>query len=98
MKQIFRIFAAVAVMAAVAGCYNDFDTPQPAKVVTDEDFKEMTRMTIQQVKELFYAEHGDVSDTGGNTSWLVTKDVQEPEDKGFNFKGKTEATRTLADK
>ena len=31
MKQIFRIFAAVAVMAAVAGCYNDFDTPQPER-------------------------------------------------------------------
>lgn len=92
MKQIFRIFAAVAVMAAVAGCYNDFDTPQPAKVVTDEDFKEMTRMTIQQVKELFYAEHGDVSDTGGNTSWNDTKYVQIPEDKEYYIKGKIQSS------
>lgn len=92
MKQIFRIFAAVAVMAAVAGCYNDFDTPQPAKVVTDEDFKEMTRMTIQQVKELFYAEHGDVSDTGGNTSWNDTKYVQVPEDKEYYIKGKIQSS------
>lgn len=92
MKQIFRIFAAVAVMAAVAGCYNDFDAPQPAKVVTDEDFKEMTRMTIQQVKELFYAEHGDVSDTGGNTSWNDTKYVQIPEDKEYYIKGKIQSS------
>lgn len=92
MKQIFRIFAAVAVMAAVAGCYNDFDAPQPAKVVTDEDFKEMTRMTIQQVKELFYAEHGDVSDTGGNTSWNDTKYVQVPEDKEYYIKGKIQSS------
>lgn len=92
MKQIFRIFAAVAVMAAVAGCYNDFDAPQPAKVVTDEDFKEMTRMTIQQVKELFYAEHGDVSDTGGNTSWNDTKYVQVPEGKEYYIKGKIQSS------
>ena len=92
MKQIFRIFAAGARMAAVAGCYNDFDTPQPAKVVTDEDFKEMTRMTIQQVKELFYAEHGDVSGTGGNTSWNDTKYVQIPEDKEYYIKGKIQSS------
>lgn len=46
MKQIFRIFAAVAVMAAVAGCYNDFDTPQPVKPSTDKDFEEIGRAHV----------------------------------------------------
>ena len=92
MKQIFRIFAAVAVMAAVAGCYNDFDTPQPAKVVTDEDFKEMTRMTIQEVKQLFYDKFGDVSGTGSNTSWNDTKYIQIPEDKEYYIKGKIQSS------
>lgn len=92
MKQIFRIFAAVAVMAAVAGCYNDFDTPQPAKVVTDEDFKDMTRMTIQEVKQLFYDKFGDVSGRGSNTSWNDTKYIQIPEDKEYYIKGKIQSS------
>lgn len=73
MKQIFRIFAAVAVMAAVAGCYNDFDTPQPVKSSTDKDFEEMLKLDIMQVKELFLKEHKSLSDTGENTSWDDTK-------------------------
>lgn len=73
MKQIFRIFAAVAVMAAVAGCYNDFDTPQPVKPSTDKDFEEMLKLDIMQVKELFLKEHKSLSDTGENTSWDDTK-------------------------
>lgn len=73
MKQIFRIFAAVAVMAAVAGCYNDFDAPQPVKPSTDKDFEEMLKLDIMQVKELFLKEHKSLSDTGENTSWDDTK-------------------------
>lgn len=73
MKQIFRIFAAVAVMAAVAGCYNDFDTPQPVKPSTDKDFEEMLKLDIMQVKQLFLKEHKSISGTGENTSWDDTK-------------------------
>lgn len=73
MKQIFRIFAAVAVMAAVAGCYNDFDTPQPVKPSTDKDFEEMLKLDIMQVKELFLKEHKTLNHTGDNTSWDDTK-------------------------
>ncbi|WP_308661607.1 DUF5689 domain-containing protein [uncultured Alistipes sp.] len=73
MKQIFRIFAAVAVMAAVAGCYNDFDTPQPVKPSTDKDFEEMLKLDIMQVKQLFLKEHKSISKTGGNSSWDDTK-------------------------
>lgn len=73
MKQIFRIFAAVAVMAAVAGCYNDFDTPQPVKPSTDKDFEEMTKLDIMQVKQLFLKEHKTLNHTGDNTSWDDTK-------------------------
>lgn len=92
MKKIFRIFAAVAVMAGVTGCYSDFDTPQPAKVATDEDFKDMTRMTIQEVKQLFYDKFGDVSGTGSNTSWNDTKYIQIPEDKEYYIKGKIQSS------
>lgn len=73
MKKIFRIFAAVAVMAAVAGCYNDFDTPQPVKPSTDKDFEEMLKLDIMQVKELFLKEHKTLNHTGDNTSWDDTK-------------------------
>lgn len=73
MKQIFRIFAAVAVMAAVAGCYNDFDAPQPVKPSTDKDFEEMLKLDIMQVKELFLKEHKTLNHTGDNTSWDDTK-------------------------
>lgn len=73
MKKIIQFCAVVAVMIAATGCYNDFDTPQPAKVYTDADFAGLEHKTIAQVKQLFMDEHKDLSNTGENSSWENTK-------------------------
>lgn len=91
MKKIFRICAALAVVCAVAGCYNDFDTPAPAKVYADEDFAELEHLSIAGLKQLFLAEHGDISGTGSNTSWEDTKFTQVGQSatgKDYYIKGK----------
>lgn len=73
MKKIVQFCTAVAVMFAVAGCYNDFDTPKPAKVYTDADFAGLEHKTIAQVKQLFLDEHKTLSGTGENSGWNNTK-------------------------
>ncbi len=92
MKKLFRISALLAVMAAVAGCYNDFDTPAPAKVYTDEDFAGMELKTIAEVKKMCIDEHGDVANTGENSSWKDTKYTQIPEDANYYIKGKVQSS------
>ncbi len=92
MKKIFQICAALAVMAAVTGCYNDFDTPKPAKVYTDGDFAGMELKTIKEVKQMFLDEHKSLGNTGENSSWEDTKYVQIPEDANFYIKGKIQSS------
>lgn len=90
MKKLFQIGALLAVLVAVTGCYNDFDTPKPAKVYNDEDFAGLTRITIADVKQLFIAEHGDVANTGENSSWDNTKYTQIKGD--YYIKGKIQSS------
>ena len=40
MNNILKIALTLAVGIVLAGCYNDFDNPAPAKVYTDKDFTE----------------------------------------------------------
>lgn len=97
MKKLFRISALLAVMAAAAGCYNDFDTPAPAKVYTDEDFSSMTRLSIEEVKKFFLEdkdikELGGLENTGSNTGWNDTKYTLIPEDANYYIKGKIQSS------
>lgn len=92
MKKIVKLCTALAVMAAVAGCYNDFDTPKPAKVYTDADFAGMEQMSIAQVKQLFMDEWKTLEHTGDNVDWSNTKYVQVPEDKDYYIKGKIQSS------
>ena len=73
MKKIFQICAVVAVLFAASGCYNDFDTPGPAKIYTDSDFSSMKHVTIEEVKDMFLEEFKSLANTGSNSSWTDTK-------------------------
>lgn len=95
MKKIFRLCTLLAVMCAVQGCYNDFDAPAPAKVYTDDDFEDMQRISIADVKQLFISEHKTIDSTGGNTGWSDTKYVQiglSPDGREYYIKGKVQSS------
>ena len=51
MNNILKIALTLAVGIVLAGCYNDFDNPAPAKVYTDKDFTE-TGAEIISIKDL----------------------------------------------
>lgn len=76
MKKIFQICATLAVMFTAAGCYNDFDTPGPAKIYTDSDFGTMKEISIAEVKNMFLEEFKSLGNTGENSSWNDTKYLQ----------------------
>ena len=65
MKRL-RILLALAVGVLAAGCYNDFDTPAPKKLFTDEDMTVLglEHVTIKEVKEMFESKCGGLSGTG----------------------------------
>lgn len=101
MKKISILLVALLGVFAT-GCYNDFDTPAPRKLMTDADMTAMglTRVSIAEVKAKF----GPISGTGTNDNFattktlkLGTKTVQEesfdglmdwPEASGYYIKGK----------
>ncbi len=90
MKNIYKVCLMLAVAVAAVGCYNDFDTPAPAKVYTDEDFAGMEYRTIAQVKQLFLDEFDTLEHTGDNTSWGDTKYLQIEDD--IYIKGKVQSS------
>ncbi len=83
MKKIFQLCAALFVLVSTTGCYDDFDAP-----ATEEAFAQMTRLTIQEVKDMFIVEHGTISGTGQNDSWNDTKFTVIPDDEDYYIKGK----------
>ncbi|MDE5694752.1 MAG: hypothetical protein K2H77_02085, partial [Alistipes sp.] len=74
----YRLFLVAALGILLAGCYNDFDTPAPAKVWTDEDLAQqgLTPMTIKEMKAVVISEFGSLENTGSNNSWSDTKTVK----------------------
>ncbi|MDE6779142.1 MAG: hypothetical protein K2J51_06730 [Alistipes sp.] len=72
--NIFKIFAIALVGVLTVGCYNDFDTPAPAKIYGDQDMADMglTPVSIKAVKDKF----GPISGTGTNKDWATTKTVK----------------------
>ena len=51
MNRIATIFLAVTASLFFVGCYNDFDTPAPAKVWTDADFSDSKIISINEIRD-----------------------------------------------
>lgn len=77
----YRLFLVAALGMLLTGCYNDFDTPAPAKVWSDEDLvsEGLELITIKELKEKYVSEFsslGGLSNTGSNGSWADTKTLK----------------------
>lgn len=58
--KINKLFFVAVFGILCAGCYNDFDTPAPAKVWTDEDMAllGLEPISIKEMKNVFINEFG----------------------------------------
>ena len=76
--KINKLFFVAVFGILCAGCYNDFDTPAPAKVWTDEDMSALglEPISIKEMKAVFISEFGSLDNTGSNGSWSDTKTVK----------------------
>lgn len=100
MKSL-KIAFALLVGVLATGCYNDFDTPGPRKLYTDEDMSLMglEQVSIKAVKDKFSASDifGSISGTGTNNGgWENTKTLKfgelTPDESQFiSLKGWPEA-------
>ncbi|MDE6711457.1 MAG: hypothetical protein K2J53_03475 [Alistipes sp.] len=77
----YRLFLVAALGILLTGCYNDFDTPAPAKVWSDEDLvsEGLELITIKELKQKYATEFsalGGISNTGSNGSWADTKTLK----------------------
>lgn len=77
----YRLFLVAVLGILLTGCYNDFDTPAPAKVWSDEDLvsEGLELITIKELKEKYATEfsaEGGISNTGSNGSWADTKTLK----------------------
>lgn len=73
MNRIVIVFLAVAASLSFVGCYNDFDTPGPAKVWTDADFDSSEIISIRELKDIFEAKYPGTSGIG--QSLTITDDL-----------------------
>lgn len=73
MKSL-KIAIAVLIGLVAVSCYNDFETPAPRKLYTNEDMTLMglTPISIAKVKEKF----GPISNTGTNDNFATTKSLK----------------------
>lgn len=67
MNKIIKLCMVATVLLSLAGCYNDFDDPAPAKVWTKEDFANEKLISIKDFKQLFYDKYGSSSSSLGKT-------------------------------
>ncbi len=99
MKSL-KIAFALLVGVLAAGCYNDFDTPGPRKLYTDEDMSLMglEQVSIKAVKGWFTEAFGGISGTGtNNNGWENTKTLKfgelTPDEMQFiSLKGRPDAS------
>lgn len=73
MNRIVIVFLAVAASLSFVGCYNDFDTPGPAKVWTDADFDSSEIISIRELKDIFEAKYPGTNGIG--QSMTITDDL-----------------------
>ena len=73
MKSL-KIAIAVLVGLVAVSCYNDFETPAPRKLYTNEDMAQMglTPISIKEVKAKF----GPISNTGTNDNFSSTRTLK----------------------
>lgn len=99
MKSLKIAFALLAGVLA-AGCYNDFDTPGPRKLCTDDDMAQLglQQVSIKTVKGWFTEAFGGISGTGtNNNGWENTKtlkfgDLTPDEAQFISLKGRPDAS------
>lgn len=99
MKSL-KIAFALLVGVLAAGCYNDFDTPGPRKLYTDDDMTQMglQQVSIKTVKGWFTEDFGGISGTGtNNNGWENTKTLKfgelTPDEMQFiSLKGRPDAS------
>lgn len=72
MNKILKIGMIVAVVLGFTACYNDFDEPAPTKYYTAADFEGCTPISIKALKQLFYDQYGN-----GTNSLAKTYEVTE---------------------
>ena len=98
MKSL-KIAFALLVGVLAAGCYNDFDTPGPRKLYTDDDMAQLglQQVSIKTVKGWFTEAFGGISGTGtNNNGWENTKtlkfgDLTPDEAQFISLKGRPDA-------
>ncbi len=99
MKSL-KIAFAFLVGVLAAGCYNDFDTPGPRKLYTDDDMAQLglQQVSIKTVKGWFTEAFGGISGTGtNNNGWENTKtlkfgDLTPDEAQFISLKGRPDAS------
>ena len=99
MKSLKLAFALLVGVLA-AGCYNDFDTPGPRKLYTDDDMAQLglQQVSIKTVKGWFTEAFGGISGTGtNNNGWENTKtlkfgDLTPDEAQFISLKGRPDAS------
>lgn len=99
MKSLKIAFALLAGVLA-AGCYNDFDTPGPRKLYTDDAMAQLglQQVSIKTVKGWFTEAFGGISGTGtNNNGWENTKtlkfgDLTPDEAQFISLKGRPDAS------
>ena len=99
MKSL-KIEFALLVGVLAAGCYNDFDTPGPRKLYTDDDMAQLglQQVSIKTVKSWFTEAFGGISGTGtNNNGWENTKtlkfgDLTPDEAQFISLKGRPDAS------
>ena len=95
-----KIAFALLVGVLAAGCYNDFDTPGPRKLYTDDDMAQLglQQVSIKTVKGWFTEAFGGISGTGtNNNGWENTKtlkfgDLTPDEAQFISLKGRPDAS------
>ena len=99
MKSL-KIAFALLVGVLAAGCYNDFDTPGPRKLYTDDDMAQLglQQVSIKTVKGWCTEAFGGISGTGtNNNGWENTKtlkfgDLTPDEAQFISLKGRPDAS------
>lgn len=99
MKSL-KIAFALLVGVLATGCYNDFDTPGPRKLYTDDDMAQLglQQVSIKTVKGWFTEAFGGISGTGtNNNGWENTKtlkfgDLTPDEAQFISLKGRPDAS------
>lgn len=67
MNKILKLCMIIAAGLSISSCYNEFEEPAPAKVWTKADFAGSKYISIRDLKQLFYAAHGNSAASLGKT-------------------------------